>query len=284
MKRTILWAAVVGIFLGMSTPATAVVVRITFDDVDGVATSLWDAPPGTGTVSQETFGGSNTGADPANRAYLTRPDENDGFPVALYRANLPANFAGATVNSATLVVRESFFNGGGPTTNVELRRINLPGATPWDPGDGTRGTRSTTPDNGAQMFWSDFDVAANNGIDWAGQAKAGPWDGGGVSGGSSTDFRTTALADLINSQTMGSGVTTTWNLTSLAQNWASGLWENDGFALSTLNAVGNTNGYQIDTSGTTDRGLFLDYTPVPEPASLSLLALGGLALLRRRSR
>ena len=279
MSRTILWAVAVAGFLGISTTASAVVVRVTFDDVDGTATSLWDAPPGTGTVSQETFGGSNTGADPANRAYLTLPDENDGFPVALYRANLPGDFAGATVNSATLVVREAFFNGGGPTTNVQLRRVNLPGATPWDPGDGTRGTRSTTPDNGAQMFWADFDVAGNAGIDWAGNPKAGPWDGG-----STTDFRTTALADLIDAQTMGSGMTTTWNLTLLAQNWASGLWDNDGFALSTLNATGNTNGYQIDTSGTTARGLFLDYTPVPEPASLSLLALGGLAMLRRRSR
>ena len=279
MKKTTVWVMALGTVLGMSAVASAAVVRITFNDVDGVATSLWDAPPGTGTAAQEQFGGSNTGADSANRAYLTLPDENDGFPVALYRANLPADFAGATVNSATFVVREGFFNGGGPTTNVQLRRINLPGATPWDPGDGTRGTRSTTPDNGAQMFWSDFDVANNNGIDWAGNPQAGPWNGG-----SATDFRTTALADLSDAQTMGSGMTTTWTLTTLAQNWASGLWENDGFALSALNAVGNTNGYQIDTSGTPERGLFLDYTPVPEPASLSLLALGGLAVLRRRSR
>ena len=284
MKKTILWVMVLGTVLGTSAVASATLIRITFNDTDGVATSLWDAPPGTGTVSQEAFGGSNTGADPANRAYLTLPDENDGFPVALYRANLPADFAGATVNSATLVVREGFFNGGGPTTNVQLRRINLPGATPWDPGDGTRGTRSTTPDNGAQMFWADFDVAGNAGIDWAGTPKAGPWDGGGIAGGSSTDFRTTALADLIDAETMGSGMTTTWDLTLLAQNWASGLWENDGFALSTLNSTGTTNGYQIDTSGTTERGLFIDYTPIPEPASLSLLALGGLAVLRRRSR
>ena len=277
-KKTIRWATALGAALGMSAVASAAVIRITFDDVDGVATSLWDAPLGSGTVSQETFGGSNTGADPLNRAYLTLPEENDGFPVALYRANLPGDFVGATVNSATLVAREGFFNGGGPTTNVELRRVNLAGATPWDPGDGTRGTRTTTPDNGAQMFWADFDVSNNNGIDWAGNLQAGPWDGG-----SATDFRTTALADLIDAETMGSGLTTTWDLTLLAQNWASGLWQNDGFALSTLNAVGNTGGYQIDTSGTLERGLFIDYIPIPEPMSLLLLALGGVAVLRRRS-
>jgi hypothetical protein len=280
VKKTIVWAAAaaLGTVLGMSAVTSAAVVRVTFNDVDGVASSLWDGTNGNAT--QEAFGGSNTGADPQNRAYLTLPRENDGYPVALYRANLPADFAGATVNSATLTVRDANFNGGGPTTGVELRRVNVPGAgVTWDPGTGTRGTRFSPPHNGAQLFWSDFDVANDNGIDWAGNAQAGPWNGG-----SATDFRTTALADLIASETMGSGMTTTWDLTPLAQKWASGLWENDGFALSTLNAVGNTSGYQIDTSGTVERGLFLDYTPIPEPANLSLLALGGLAVLRRRRR
>jgi hypothetical protein len=273
----VLLSASVAAVLGFSTVGFAAVVRITFNDVDGVATSLWDGT--NGTAAEEAFGGSNTGADAQFRAYLTLPRENDGWPVALYRPVLPADFAGATVNSATFVGRESNFNGGGPTTNVELRRVNLPGATPWDPGDGTRGTRFTTPDNGALMFWADFDVAANAGIDWAGNARVGPWNGG-----SATDFRTTALADLMDAETMGSGLTTTWDLTTLAQNWANGTWENDGFALSTLNASGNTSGYQIDTSGTPARGLFIDYTPIPEPASLSLLALGGLGMLRRSRR
>jgi hypothetical protein len=278
MKRTILWAVALGSFLGVSAAAPAAVVRITFNDVDGVASSLWDGTNGTAT--QEAFGGSNTGADLANRAYLTLPRENDGYPVALYRANLPADFAGATVNSATFLVRDANFNGGGPTTNIQARRVNVPGAgVTWDPGTGTRGTRFSPPHNGAQMFWSDFDVASDNGIDWAGNPQAGPWNGG-----SSTDFRTTALADLLDAQTLdGNGTQASFDLTLLAQNWASGLWENDGFALSTLNAVGNTGGYQIDTSGGS-RGLTLDYTPVPEPANLSLLALSGLALLRRRGR
>jgi hypothetical protein len=278
MKKPILWAMALGVVWGMSAVASAAVIRITFNDVDGVASSLWDGT--NGTLTQETFGGSNTGADPANRAYLTLPRENDGYPVALYRPNLPADFAGAIVNSATFLVRDANFNGGGPTTNIQARRVNVPGAAvTWDPGTGTRGTRFSPPHNGAQMFWSDFDVAADNGIDWAGNFHNGPWNGG-----SATDFRNTALADLLDAQTLdGSGTQASFNLTLLAQNWASGIWENDGFALSTLNAVGNTNGYQIDTSGGS-RGLTLDYTPVPEPASLSLLALGGLAVLRRRSR
>jgi len=269
----------VGAFVGMSTAASAATVRITFDGTNGVSSSLWDGT--NGTVDQNTFGGSNTGADPAHRAYLTLPRENDGYPIALYRPVLPADFAGAIVNSATFLVRDANFNGGAGTSNIQARRVNVPGANvTWDPGTGTRGTRFSPPHNGAQMFWSDFDVAANNGIDWAGNFQNGPWNGG-----SATDFRTTALADLLDAQTLdGNGTQASFNLTTLAQNWASGLWQNDGFALSTLNAVGNTNGFQIDTSGGS-RGLTLDYTPVPEPASLFLLALGGgLTLLRRRSR
>ena len=280
MNKTILWAVGLVAGLGMSaTPASATLVRITFDGTNGVSSSLWDGTNGTPT--QETFGGSNTGADAQHRAYLTLPRENDGYPVALYRANLPADFAGAIVSSATFTTRDANFNGGGPTTNVELRRVSVPGASvTWDPGTGTRGTRFSPPHNGAQMFWSDFDVAGNNGIDWAGNPAAGPWNGG-----STTDFRTTALSNLIDAETLdGNGLAATWDLTLLAQNWANGTWENDGFALSTLNATGNTGGYQLDTSGGDTRGLFIDYTPVPEPASLSLLALGGLAVLRRRSR
>ena len=279
MKRTMLWAAVVA-FLGISTAASATLVQINFNGTDGVSSSLWDGTNGTPT--QEAFGGSNTGADAAHRAYLTLPRENDGYPVALYRPVLPADFAGATVNSATFVVRDANFNGSPGTSNIQARRVNVPGAATWDPGTGTRGTRFSPPHNGAQMFWSDFDVAANNGIDWAGNPQAGPWNGG-----SPTDFRTTALADLLDAQSLdGNGTPASFNLTTLAQNWASGLWQNDGFALSTINAVGNTNGYQIDTGVPGgSRGLFIDYTPVPEPASVSLLALGtGLALLRRRSR
>ena len=278
MKKAIVWVIALGTVLGVSAVASAAVVRITFNDVDGVASSLWDGTNGTPT--QETFGGSNTGNDPQNRAYLTLPRENDGYPVALYRPVLPADFAGAIVNSATFLVRDANFNGGAGTSNIQARRVNVPGAAvTWDPGTGTRGTRFNPPHNGAQMFWSDFDVNAGNGIDWAGNPQAGPWNGG-----SATDFRTTALADLQDAQTLdGNGTEASFNLTTLAQNWASGIWENDGFALSTLNATGNTGGFQIDTSGG-NRGLTLDYTPVPEPASLSLLALGGLAVLRRRSR
>ena len=278
MKKSIMWAVVLGTVLGMSAAASAATVRITFNGTDGVSSSLWDGT--NGTLTQETFGGSNTGADAAHRAYLTLPRENDGYPVALYRANLPADFAGAIVNSATFLVRDANFNGGGPTTNIQARRVNVPGAAvTWDPGTGTRGTRFSPPHNGAQMFWSNFNVANNNGIDWAGNPQNGPWNGG-----SATDFRNTALADLLATGTLdGNGTQASFDVTLLAQNWASGTWENDGFALSTLNAVGNTNGYQIDTSGGS-RGLTLDYTPVPEPASLALLALGGLALLARRSR
>jgi hypothetical protein len=151
----------------------------------------------------------------------------------------------------------------------------------WDPGSGTFGDRFTTPDDGAQRFWADFDTANNNGLDWAGNVVAGPWNGG-----STTDFESTARADLIDTQNVAGGQFTTWNVLGLAQNWANGTWAVDGFTINTFNnafpatELGN---YQLRSDGT-NRGLVIDYTPVPEPASLSVLALGGLVLLRRRGR
>jgi hypothetical protein len=53
----------------------------------------------------------------------------------------------------------------------------------------------------------------------------------------------------------------------------------DGTAYS-ANAVGTTSTGQ--TGLITEQSLTIDFAPVPEPASLGLIALGGLALLRRR--
>ena len=103
--------------------------------------------------------------------------------------------------------------------------------------------------------------------------------------GSGMDGSVEALALLPSGDIVAGGAFTTWNVQTLAQNWASGLWAVDGFTINTFNNAVPTElgNYQLRSDGTT-RGLVIDYTPVPEPASLSLLALGGLAALRRRRR
>jgi hypothetical protein len=270
----ILQVAALGAVLGAPALASAAQIQIVFDDVDGVATSLWYGTDGN--AAQTSFGGSNSGGEASNRAFLTVYNQNQGWGVALYRANLPADFAGATVNSATFTVRDAFFNGGS-ITNVDLNRVNLPGNVNWDPGTGTNADRFTTPDNGAQRFWADFDVATDTGLDWAGNVVSGPWNGG-----SSTDFQTSAMGQVIDTESFvePAGSNVTWDVLTLAQNWANGTWANDGFALTTFNSTG-TVGYQLQTTGT-GRGLIIDYTPIPEPASLGLLAVAGLFLLGRR--
>ena len=76
-----------------------------------------------------------------------------------------------------------------------------------------------------------------------------------------------------------------YTVTDTVNNWAQGTVANRGFAL-----PGNTGAYALYLSeyGATNANyepvLFVDYTPVPEPISLALLALSIPAvLLRRRS-
>ncbi len=75
------------------------------------------------------------------------------------------------------------------------------------------------------------------------------------------------------------GVYVTVDVTAFAQAWADGT-NNYGMSI-------NPGNYGFYTSeNTTDVNfqpvLVMDYSPVPEPATLALLAMGGLAILRRR--
>ncbi len=67
-------------------------------------------------------------------------------------------------------------------------------------------------------------------------------------------------------------------VTDYVQAWADGT-PNYGFGLDLTNG----NAYTSEAGATYQPVLFIDYTPaVPEPATLALVALGGVALLKRR--
>jgi len=80
---------------------------------------------------------------------------------------------------------------------------------------------------------------------------------------------------------------TSWNLTYLGTtyNWSEGLYAKGGLTATTtnINNMGTISDYQSNwSSKNTVVKLLADETGIPEPASIILLGLGGLALLRKR--
>jgi hypothetical protein len=77
-----------------------------------------------------------------------------------------------------------------------------------------------------------------------------------------------------------------WTVTDIVDSWAQGTVVNRGFAMQAYGPLNRP--YHMSEYGATDPNfepvLFIDYEPVPEPASLALLAMTApVILLRRRS-
>ena len=269
MKRALVLLLALSLLAGVGQAATA---TIHFNGTDGVTSSLW----WESVAGWPADGNNNTGAEPG-RILLTRPTDDWYFPAGLFKFDLPADMVGATINSAALTMHETMYNGQ-TFGAVELRRINTPAT--WVAGDGTGGDRWGPMDNGVGQFFANYDKASDTGIDWLGNTGITM-----AAGWKANPFETTALADLIDTQDgVGNGATTIWNLKTWVQNVANGTWDNDGFCLwmgDAYNIVGT--GGTIDMRMTRDgEGLTIDYTPVPEPATLALLAGGLLMGLRRK--
>lgn len=267
MRKLAKHALMAAVVACLSTPVFAATVTFQFGGgADGVITSLfWD------NWEPDKLN-SNTGSQ-THQMFLN--DKADGeFSYGVLRAPLPADFAGATINSATLTMFENWGNGG-VFSNVEVRRINTPAV--WEPGDGWQGGRWSETHNGAGRQFANFNATTLLGVDWLGNT------GVDFATASANPFETTALADLIDAQTISSGGTTTWDVKSWATNVANGTWINDGMAVSMLNAVTqNSGGVMLWRTDGGIGGLVIDYTPVPEPAALGVVGMGSLYLLRRR--
>jgi hypothetical protein len=117
--------------------------------------------------------------------------------------------------------------------------------------------------------------------DWGGGSHAGPVAG--------SDYTTTYGSSLVIS-TSDQGSYVEFDVTDIVNAWYTGALTNYGFVLREVDPVANTrtnfsSADDIDTDGDTlimYPYLEIEYTP--EPATMGLLLIGGLAILRRRSR
>lgn len=191
--------------------------------------------------------------------------------VVLFKVTLPGDLAGKTITSATLTAGTTNVTGNlGSIKAVEMK----PTGPAWTVGGGLWADRYGANDTGADK-WFAVRNADGSGTGWDGTvyttANAYTVTGSGMD--TATDFGTT-----LDTQTILSTTTTaTWSVTAAVQDWANGA-NNRGLALSfptpsaTYPALANL------TSPT----LTITYAAVPEPATIGVLAIGSLTLLRRR--
>jgi len=216
------------------------------------------------TISPNDWIFGSVNASPAVK-YGDKANGGGASVVLFYVPSLPADLAGATITSATFSIKPTW-NGQSTIANTELRRINTPAN--WLPGTGTWPTRYTAATAGSN--WTFANANGPGGTKWDGTVTT--WHD------TSAPFTTTAMADLVDTKDVAGTGITTFNVLSLAQNWASGAWANKGFSIYNVNTATG-----IDDLTTAGLGLVINYTPAPEPATMSLLVLGGLAMLRRKA-
>lgn len=235
--------------LGVSSQASAVVVQFRESAFPGVAYTGAD----NGRIGENTGVGNQLivmGGSAGNNVSLLRFDNLD----------LPA---GATINSATLTLGliELGFDG---TTSLDVSVYGL--LVPYKQSEASWANRQ------AGQAWNGPGATATSGS----YTFDGAFDRLGVADDTVT-FTPSSPTGVVNYE---------WDVTTsfVAQYNAGNLYGFAGVASSNFPASSATfASFVPDFSGHPFRPMLtVDYTPIPEPSSMLLIGLGGLAALRRR--
>lgn len=194
-------------------------------------------------------------------------------------AALPGFGPGAVIHNAELRFRENNGNSGTPVLNYittqdwseGTKTGQYPGAAPAAPG------ANNAHPNG-------LNTNTNQKADGTpGNSSSGSW---GVNGDTQFSVAGDSAMHAGTVQKTRLNGFRVWTVTDLVDSWAQGTIANRGFLLHWNNSGNYV--MRLSEYGATDANheptLFIDYTPaVPEPATLALLFVSGLALVRRRS-
>lgn len=265
--------------LAVTTAASAAVVALKRD-----AGLDWSGTKNTAAVFDSAVETLVTVADaPLNPAgnsgwmnYGTSTQSRAGSSAnyVLYKFDLStlAGLSGGTINLAQLRLYHIGGNGGGSGGQalgqllshdwIEGTKDNTyPGAAggaSFTHPAGVNTTANRNAANGTATPWASWGAGSDSNFSPAndgGNNAASAWGGGGSN-------------------------YTVWDVTGIVASWADGSLPNYGFE-----QAGNNFTWQMSESGSQFQPvLFIDYTPVPEPATMALLVLGSLTMLRRRQR
>lgn len=262
----VLSVGVVAVVALLAPSAEATVVTITLGESTSSHESLyWDV---TSANPNQNRGGGGA------RCYFGIAS----YIADIFRFQLPADLIGGTINSAQFGWSNTWGNDG-VYSGCEIRMITSNAL--WVSG-GSTGVAYT----GAGRYFANYNPTTQTGLTWTNETLAKDVALSSESyslenaGLSSTvyDLATTGTAD-----PQPYPVPYSFTLTSLVQAWANGS-ANNGFAIWGGNAskVSGTDYDEFQPWRWGTGGIMIDYTPVPEPATLTLLVLGGLAMMRRR--
>jgi len=210
---------------------------------------------------------NSNGGTPAQVSVFTAGSNMQRSLIRFDLSSLPAD---SSVQSATLKLYSRFEDGKGNYSGATMSVYRL--AQPWVE---------------TEVTWNDRDWGSNHVNDSPGPGDDHPWATPGGDFVGTTGVTQTNPYATSNAKPSGDYVPVTWDVTNLVSEWYSGQSVNNGLMLMSGDYNNLCFWSREHNDGTHGIGYWapaLEVTLTPEPATLSLLALGGAAALIRRRR